>query len=309
MFSDNPLAVVRGCFFATWDPGWPHALVINCRGGLTVEDSFIRCYVTHELNEYVRITGGAFSMRSCVMAVPLAYRLIAIQNFGPPITSVDIIDNTFYSDEGMSLYVDGYPVPPPAVRFINNIFYADPDARQGIGCLNGAEATVQYNAWHPAPQTACGSPDSTNIIADPLFCNPRYWGEIELEDLELDWASPCIGAGQGGTTIGALGVGCGIPSGIPGAEASVPPLQLEVVPNPVGQGGTIFLTAKEPIPVLLELYDSAGRLEGRRTLPVRTGISSYSLSEGLDVSPRRGVYFLVASHGRQRAVQKVVVLR
>jgi hypothetical protein len=276
------------------------------RGGLVIEDSFIRCRFIEPPNIHFLVYGGSFVMRNCVVSVLDAPVFFEIQSLSAPIASVDVVDNTFYSDGNLSLYVKGYTTLPIGVRFVNNIFYGNPLVPPGIGCLNGAEATVQYNAWHPAPQTSCGPLDSTNLIANPVFCNVQSWYS-ELEDFELDWASPCIGAGQGGTTIGALGVGCGIPSGIPGAEVSVPALQLEVVPNPVTQGGIMFLTTKEPIPVLLELYDSAGRLEGRRTLPVRTGISSYSLSEGLGASPRRGVYFLVASQGPERAVQKVVV--
>ncbi len=42
-----------------------------------------------------------------------------------------------------------------------------------------------------------------NINADPLFCDP------DNGDFTLASNSPCIGTGQGGANMGALGVGCG----------------------------------------------------------------------------------------------------
>jgi hypothetical protein len=47
-----------------------------------------------------------------------------------------------------------------------------------------------------------------NISEDPLFC------DIAGEDFMLSVVSPCVGAGAGGTNIGAFGVGCGPESSV-----------------------------------------------------------------------------------------------
>ncbi|HUU44881.1 MAG TPA: right-handed parallel beta-helix repeat-containing protein, partial [Acidobacteriota bacterium] len=60
-------------------------------------------------------------------------------------------------------------------------------------------------------------PGPNNIIADPIYCD-TVAGEYTVAA-----ASPCLGAGEGGVDIGALGLGCLEPDpGLPGIVIRVP---------------------------------------------------------------------------------------
>jgi hypothetical protein len=63
---------------------------------------------------------------------------------------------------------------------------------------------IEFNdVWNNSPdEYLYVDPGDGCISADPLFCDP------ENDNYHIYDISPCVGTGQGGTDIGALGVGC-----------------------------------------------------------------------------------------------------
>jgi hypothetical protein len=66
------------------------------------------------------------------------------------------------------------------------------------------EVEITYNdAWNNVTGNYLGvTPGEGCITADPIFCNPSD------TNFYLYYASPCLGAGQDSSDIGALGLGC-----------------------------------------------------------------------------------------------------
>jgi hypothetical protein len=83
---------------------------------------------------------------------------------------------------------------------------------QGVWCKDvgwghGTGFVIEYNdVWDNVANYVENCGDQTgldgNISEDPLFCNPL------AGDYTLASNSPCIGAGMGGTDIGAFGAAC-----------------------------------------------------------------------------------------------------
>ena len=74
----------------------------------------------------------------------------------------------------------------------DSFFISYSDIQGGIEEIE-IQGNNQYLEW-----------DETNINSNPLFCNP------DSGDYTLAENSPCVGSGENGANIGALGVGCGI---------------------------------------------------------------------------------------------------
>jgi|GEM_PF-570233 len=104
---------------------------------------------------------------------------------------------------------------------VNNII-AD-NGNWGIADLEGGSSIGYNDVWSNTEGNIYGGPpgvgdtawgvniNSTpcdsfyNIIANPLFC------DTSLGDYYVSGLSPCLGAGEGGADIGALGIGCDFP--------------------------------------------------------------------------------------------------
>ncbi|MCP4581813.1 MAG: hypothetical protein GY839_09345 [candidate division Zixibacteria bacterium] len=112
-------------------------------------------------------------------------------------------------------------------------------AESGGGVWNGGSYPTIVNSilWDNIPNQLSGSESTVtfcdirggwngegNIDCDPMYCNPAE-GNFLLADI-----SCCIGAGEGGTDIGALGVGCFAREYFPGDvnmyNGSWPPLAI-----------------------------------------------------------------------------------
>ena len=88
----------------------------------------------------------------------------------------------------------------------------------GIYSSNSTNSVIEYNdVWNNLPADYSGiSPGEGCISADPVFCDP------ENEDYYLSFLSPCVGTGQNGADIGALGMGCGLVIVTPGPDEAGP---------------------------------------------------------------------------------------
>jgi hypothetical protein len=127
-------------------------------------------------------------------------------------------------------------------------------------------------------------------------------------DVGRDWrlgpGSPCIGAGEDGTNIGALGVGCLLAVG---DSSAMPRPLLTLVPNPLEGRGEVQLVLDDDRVVDLTIFDVQGRAVGR--------LFSGSLEPGAHAFPfdpvgehlARGVYFVTLDWGGGREVARLVV--
>jgi hypothetical protein len=182
------------------------------------------------------------------------------------------------------------------LRLSSNIFWG-----LWADCGSGATAEWQYNCfmpWLSEPSGLC-VPDETNLFdVDPEFCSP--WDE----DWRLGPSSPCIGAGEGGTNIGALGVGCLLDVGDPASGPEI--REFRVTPTPLGARARIALSLDRSGPVSLVLYDVRGREIGT----VYTGTLASGSHELPWSVPRLapGVYLLrIEALGQSGGATRVIV--
>jgi len=124
--------------------------------------------------------------------------------YGPQVPGALIENNTIVGSTGYGILSNNArPLVRNniIVRFANYGIY-----RSGTGYV----PTLSHNDvfGNVAGQYYGIMPDFESISLDPLFCDSAN------ADYSLKSTSPCVGAGEGGVNIGALGVGCG--ASIPG---------------------------------------------------------------------------------------------
>lgn len=133
---------------------------------------------------------------------------------GPPV-SYNVIVNNFASQHGGGI-VCSYD---SFLKVWNNTVYGNSALEEGGGILCWHQDTLTNNIlWANSAENGSqiyGSPVITycdvqggwegegNIDCDPEFCDPVF-GNFYLQE-----SSCCIGTGEGGANIGALGAGCG----------------------------------------------------------------------------------------------------
>ena len=146
---------------------------------------------------------------------------VSFHNNGGPLiagragTNVYVWQSTICDNEG-----DGVSIGQTPVYILNSILCNN--TGYGIYTYEGASASISYSdVWNNALGNYYGcEPGEGCISADPLFC------DTVSNNYYLSNLSPCVGAGEGGTDIGAFGVGCGMEL-IPGPNM-VGPAQTDV---------------------------------------------------------------------------------
>ncbi len=197
-------------------------------------------------------------------------------------------------------------------EIVNNIFYGSPSGGWTVlSCMSGPGVTydIRYNCWmRGAPTPSCPLGVGNLLATDPRFCDEND------DDYRLQPDSPCIGSGEGGTSMGAFGVGCGVTGA--GDPVASPPLglRLDVVPNPVVPGGVLRLGGDPKPPIVVRAWDAAGRLVTERAFDSPGGLE-IPLDEIIRGIWREGrastsgvIFFEVEGADGRRAVTKALVV-
>lgn len=136
--------------------------------------------------------------------------------FSSPAISYNTISGNLANDDGGGIACHNSQYPTVSYNTISGNLATDGG---GIACLYSSLIiinTILWDnssafglEWSGAAITYCDVQDTLwpgtgNISCDPMFCGPDT-GNFYLAD-----SSCCVGAGQGGDDIGALGVGCGL---------------------------------------------------------------------------------------------------
>jgi len=220
-------------------------------------------------------------------------------------TSV-IRDCTFLENSaptGGVLYCDGGASPT-----VGNCIFAFTSAGRVIYCDgDDCEPELAFSCVYEnaGGDTMCGDVHEL-IFEDPLVCLGS------LPDFTLEDCSPCIGAGEGGTTIGAGEPGC--PCGDPTTVIDTPDrlVFLGATPNPANETVGLHYSSGITPELSASIFTAAGRLV--RVLKVRPPSQGRGVLEwdGLDSQGRRvapGVYFVEMRTAETRARGEVVLLR
>lgn len=146
-------------------------------------------------------------------SVTIRYNVLRNNNMGVTLKEAEghvVIEyNTIVNnrDCGIQLYNGDVPAPSGTSLIRNNIIAGN--TLFGIWLGGGGHPPplapdMDYNdVWGNDQDYKDVQAGEHDISADPLFCGP------EVGDYCLDTMSPCVGAGEMGTDIGALGIGCG----------------------------------------------------------------------------------------------------
>ena len=145
-----------------------------------------------------------------------------------------------------------------------------------------------------------------NIDADPLFCDP------DSGDYTLAENSPCIGTGENGANMGALGVGCDV---ILSTDTDAIPLQYALhqnYPNPFNPITTLRYDLPENSYVNVTVYDMLGRkvktlVNTTQDAGFKSVIWNATNDYGKPVSA--GVYFYQIQAGEFVQTKKMVLLK
>ena len=147
----------------------------------------------------------------------------------------------------------------------------------------------------------------SNIDADPLFCDP------DSSDYSLSENSTCVGTGQDGTNMGALGIGCDALS-IDQFTLALP-FEYKLnqnYPNPFNPVTTIQYELPKDSFVNIRIYDLKGRLVNTLVNKEQTAGHKAIKWAGVDGNGKfvsAGVYLYEIQAGDFRQVKKMVLLK
>jgi FlgD Ig-like domain len=290
--SNNSKCEIRfNRIYSTDNPSCPGILLHQ--GGL-VENNWLQSV---GVGSGIAVWGNA-TIRFNVMATPNAAVEILSEGGG----TVDVTNNDLFGT-GITLYLH----PETEVNIVNNLFVGHDAGIWWEDC--NAHTSIRYNdfvhggVW---PQNCVLGPGNLFFV-DPMFCGPFD------DDFYLHASSPLVHAGEGGTYIGALGVGCGVASVAPGDVGSSPRISLgQPCPNPTTGSARMDVEIAAPGEVTLEVFDVMGR-------HVATPLHELKLAghhvldwDGRHMSGeplRAGVYYLRLSAGSLRTTQPITIVK
>jgi hypothetical protein len=123
--------------------------------------------------------------------------------------SIMVSHSTFIRNENNLYAIESLSHP---LFVMNCIFVSDVNISSSNEIINnednnGVDPSISYSLFFPDTNNVVhwqgfNIGNETNLLGNPLFCDP------ENGDYFLAGNSPAIGAGEGGSNIGALGVGC-----------------------------------------------------------------------------------------------------
>lgn len=189
---------------------------------------------------------------------------------------------------------------------------------------NGTVTIVNTLVWQMMPASRPLISNTANVTTtfsdlaqfDPLLCS------ISGRQFSLQPGSPCIGAGEGGTTIGAIDVvGCGAPAP-PLASPSAGGEEIAETAHATGLIGDAMVAAGDGItlgyaladdaPVQLEVFNATGQ----RVATLKSGASARGThiarwamrrDDGTPVSA--GIYLIRFASGSVTQTRRIVVVR
>ncbi len=191
---------------------------------------------------------------------------------------------------------------------ITNTIVAFNELGPGLLCADTAVPEVSFSCsfGNAVTDSLCGI-YYDNIYLDPALCDTAQ-GLLALQD-----CSPCVGAGVGGTTIGANGVACpcGDPTGLSSSGAGG--LSLSCMPSPATAWVAFqFEVGGMPSEVTLSIYSVAGQLVRRLTGSANDcghGSVVWDRSDSGGTRVASGVYFVRLVAGSRVATDRVVLLK
>jgi len=220
-----------------------------------------------------------------------------------------IRDCTFYGNsapQGGAIY--GYDASP---LITNTILSFSPEGTAvycpGAGSFTISHCCVYGNA---GGDSLCGDYHD-NIYVDPGFC------DASMGAFCLDESSPCVGAGEGGSTIGAWPAACpcGGSTDVPAGDlhSGARPAIISVSPNPSGHTISIELVQQSRTPhAEIGIYTIGGRLVSNISAP-RVEDNTFAVTwGGTDRDGRRlasGVYLVRSLTPGFAESAKLVLLR
>jgi hypothetical protein len=202
-----------------------------------------------------------------------------------------------------------------ALAFSSNILWG---VRMLCGAWDdeGGTLEVAYNCYYPfeteSPWFCPGPGEDGNIEVNPLFCTFDSFG---MADWRLKPTSPCIGAGEGGTNMGALGVGCGlVPVLPPHGGGHVTALGLALfAPSPFSPPLRVRCAIPSPgAPGSLNVFDASGRhvrTLGSGWLPSQPGVWLWDGRSASGAPVASGAYFVRLRTGEGSLTTRVLLNR
>jgi hypothetical protein len=212
-------------------------------GGLNIE------YAANPELSSVLVSGNTATLSAggvyvSLNASPIFNQVTVVENIGP------------YGGGGLLATSNACP------RIVNSIFWGNIPDQIYLYDEGVEDANTMTVAYSDIQGGAAGIPighgslnwEAGNIDADPWFCDP----EADLYTLSEN--SPCVGSGEDGVNMGALGVGCTLPVAI-NDDLSLPD-QLALYqnyPNPFNPSTAISYELPGAGWVGLVVYDLLGR--------------------------------------------------
>lgn len=262
-----------------------------------IADNYISVTGSHGiwLEGYGTVTGnrvlyaGADGIRSARRA---DWNVVG-RSHGNGITAPSARNNTVFLSGGIGLSLNSAVTDTVS----NNISYGN--IGYGLRWSGAGSALLRCNDWfgNIGGATQGVSPGLTDLAVNPLFCN------LTLNRVYLSGSSPLLSAPHCGQ-VGALGMGCISPVGVP--ETGAAPVRFSVRPNPAGSIVDLEWAAGSS-PTTVEVFDVTGAVRFRTELPVGVHTLRWTGRDGDGRELPRGVYFVRRTSGGQHQQTRVVL--